>query len=725
MNLSKSVAINSVSEKLLEKDLFGIKYNINRKGVNISTFTPPLVLDNSNNGSKTISRHSSQGLKSFEVSLACPFFLPLHSSLNGLYDKCLNYLPELLSENESINIIWLFQKRQYWKELAISMYDSYLKGDDEPSEIELFRKVKDKMLSIVSRISSPLEGREYSQDVEDKILDNGYCFQCTVEIVSDKSIQLSNLIQDVFTQYDSHNGLRLEEIEYKYPYTMRSTNQILCKSEITSLLCQSELEIITDNPIKETAKSSIIAKTETHNNWKDRIELLPNIEKKKVEIDDTILPRLADALKRTNVIKQARLHNELIEHGSRLTIIHADIPKGKNFSDVEKKEKDIQAALGVPSLGIEQGDNAGTIKFSIPHNNYGLISLREIIERDDFHEYSQKHSLSFIVGLDEIGNPIYLSLEELRHILITGSQGSGKSVFVNQLLTTLLITHSPDELNLILIDPKQVELEQYKPFPHVQEVVTNMNKAIKTLGGLIKEMENRYKIFKENGVKNIQGNNIKSKESLPYIICVIEEWADLFSVVGKDAEESVLRLGQKARAAGIFLIIITQRPSAKILSGDIKANIQSKFSFNLGNNTNYRTVFDSGIPYKLLGKGDGAFQIENWHKDFQRFQSPIISTDPVGESSIYENLVKTYSDYNPSNGQIAEDENPLLDKLKNIIATTKETRVSALREKMNIQTEKLLILMNQLVDKGWLVKHKNRSKGYELVADESQLEEWR
>lgn len=728
----KSIRIQKINEDIFNQDLFGIKYKITSERVDIFKFTPSLINpeEYSPNHSLLSSRND---LNLFQVYLVSPFIFPLRTSLRGLYEDCIFYLPEMLKESEFINFIWLFQKRNNWKETALNMYESYLNGNENPTDIDVMRKAFDKVYNFVNKYRSNIILKERSKDIESKILDDGYIFQCMVETnVENKKTQ--SLIQDIFSQYDFYNGLYMEEIEYKYPYALYSTRHLLSKSEILSLFCKgdidiSELGIETNEVFSRSSITPDEEQTTSHTNiWSSRVKLLPYIEKKEIEKDETIIPRLADALKRTGVIKQARLYNESIEYGSRLIIVHADIPKNKNYTDVEKKRKDIQAALGIHSLSIEQGDEAGTIKYSIPNKTHQIVSLRELIEREDFIKYSKSHELAFIVGVDEVNNPIYLSLKELRHILITGSQGSGKSVFVNQLLTTLLITHSPDELNFILIDPKQVELHQYKQFPHVQEVITNMSKAVKSFNNLIKEMDDRYKLFAKNNVKDLQSYNRKARESLPYLIVVIEEWADLFAVAGKDAEQVVLRLGQMARAAGIFLVIVTQRPSAKILSGDIKANIQNKFSFNLGTNTNYKTVFDSGIPFHLLGKGDGVFSVEGYSKEFQRFQSPMLAKSSE-EEFIYKKLSKIYkrrlNDVEIDKVEPIEDnEHQLLSELKQLIATTKETRTTVLREKLSIKSNKLSELLQILVQEGWLAKHKNPTKGYQLIADDFILEEW-
>lgn len=741
----KIESVKEIKESNLKQDLFGIKHTINTEGIIINTFTPSVNTKYDRDASKSDLEVSCDSLNTFQVYLDSTFFLPLRTSLNGFYDKCLKYLPEMMSGGEKVTVVWLFQRRTHWKEVAVSMYDSYLKGVDYPSDIKFVRRVEDGMHTFINKISSPLQKREYSTDVEDKILDDGFLFQCMVEIKSEREEVLANLIQDVLSQYDYYNRMRLRPTNYQYPYILYTDEldfkqQMLSRKEIMSLMCHDATEEDSDNVNNDEGelrdRSLDVASSDkdesTRNSEgvgderKKRIGLLPAIENKEIDMsNNTTVKRLAEALKRTGVTNQARLYNETMEYGSRLIVIHADVPNGKNFSDVYKKLKDIRVELGAQSLGIEQGDHPGTIKYTIPHNENQSIGLREIIEREDFQEYSQKNELAFIVGMDETNNPLYLSLKELIHIMIVGKSGGGKSVFLNQILTTLLINNTPDELQLLLIDPKQTELNQYEEFPHVQEVITNMSKAIKSFNSLVKEMDRRYGLLKEMKVRDINGYNQKSKEKLPRIVCVVEEWANLYSIAGDEAEAVVDRLGSMARAAGIHLIIVTQRPSAKILSGDIKTNVQNAFSFDLGKNKNYEPVFGTGIPYQLLGKGDGVMKVEGFPKEFQRFQSPIITPDQVEESKMYEELLNTFSEYEKNNKENESSEvDPQLSDLKKLIASTKETRTTMLRRELGIRAEKLTELMNQLVNEGWLIKHKNMSKGYELVAGEDKLSEW-
>jgi len=346
-----------------------------------------------------------------------------------------------------------------------------------------------------------------------------------------------------------------------------------------------------------------------------------------------------------------------------------------------------------------------------------------MLEKEEYQEFTKKYPLSFPIGLSDINEPLYLSLTKLVHLLISGTTGSGKSVFMNSIITSLLINHTPDELNMILIDPKMVELGEYKGFPHVSEVITDMEKACKTLETMTIKMDERYEQFAEIGVKTIEGYNKKSNNKMQYVVCVVDEFSDLI-MQDPNVEDFVIRLGQKARAAGVHLVIATQRPDAETVTNKIKANIQNRISFNLGNNTDYKTVFNKGIPYILLGHGDGVCRIEANTKEFQRFQSAIIDPDDNKVEKFLKQLKEYYKGYEKNTIEVKEEVKPI-DQLKKIIATTGETRVGELQKKMNMRNSTLQQLMSDLVEEEWLLKHKSKAKGYELIAPKEELDKYK
>ncbi|MED4227937.1 FtsK/SpoIIIE domain-containing protein [Neobacillus cucumis] len=337
----------------------------------------------------------------------------------------------------------------------------------------------------------------------------------------------------------------------------------------------------------------------------------------------------------------------------------------------------------------------------------------------------------FSIGTDEIGTPIYIDIAKVYHLLIAGSTGSGKSVFLVQLLLSLLLIKKPSELQLYLIDPKRVELKKFKEFTHVKELVFEPDEALILLNSLVLEMERRYELLDDHDVDELGEYNKKNpKNYLPYLICVIDEFADLI-MMNEEVKHSIVRLGQKARACGIHLICVTQRPEAKIVDGLIKANLPTKISFRCASINDYKTVFGTSQPYYLLGNGDGSIKLEGSSKEFIRFQGPVIHED----KSIAQNCLRKIATLIDNDGiqgielinnvEASEKEVELIDKLKTIIAITGEIRISQLQKEMKTRINTVQDLMTVLVEEGWLIKHKAKSKGYELIASEEELERYR
>lgn len=674
----------------------------------------------------------------YEGYLSDPFFLPLYGGLHG---ECLVDIERVILEpGERIYLQWLLKKRPFDRLKALDMYDSYLMGNGIPVSSAIIRSLQESVLNVLNRISNTETEKEYSMDVEDKIASFCFQFQLRVGIRSNRQQELKEELNEILSQYNDQNTLRLFKIKEKYvaaqfqgcSMTKDTKNQIISVKELISLMGVH----VSSSPVSAPQLPAVAPS--------DIVKLLPTYRREEIVASPTLVTDLSAALKRVGLINTARVHNESVQTGVRLTVVQCAIPKGKNLSHIEKVSRDIQAALGVPSLGVEQGNEADTVRFTIPNTQKSMISLRELVAADSFRRYAAEHELAFVVGVDEVNNPIYLSLTKLVHLLIAGTTGSGKSVFLNSIVLTLIMNYGPDELQFLMIDPKLVELQHFINLPHVRDVITDMDVAEKELKKIVAEMEERYQKFNESGVKNIALYNkkVSKEERMPYLVCVIDEYADLFDQ-HKEVADYIKRLGQKARAAGIHLVIATQRPDAKIIEGRIKANIPNAISFNLGNNRNYSVVFGTGIPYsKLLGQGDGVMKIEGYPKTFQRFQSPIICPDETKEEALYDSIVEYYKGQKVVAPQILEEddedeeveeieevevdqEEDHLYKLKQIIATTRETKVGPLREQLGVQTVKMKELMTKLIEEGWLVKHKDKIKGYELVASESIIEEWK
>ncbi|AFQ96407.1 FtsK_SpoIIIE-family protein [Bacillus phage vB_BceM_Bc431v3] len=748
--------IGKAFEQIMNADtegLFGLELQLYPGGRSLVLVSPPsLRIGNGISPRQTLVEGDTEDLSYYEGYLLEPNFLPLYGAYKG---ALLNELSSIeLKGGEIIELQWLLRRRyDNWRPNAVARYGSYLEGNDYPMQSKLGRGLQTKILKTLNKIASFETKRPYIQEVENKIVDEAYQFQLRVVVRSKEPKSLVQCLDNVLSKYDSYNALRLykrKERGIKQEYTDRimtgdTDTQILSRTELVSLFGGTAIEVtpvqpavtekqLTDYKVTEVKTDGIIA-------------LLPKYDREKVEADEGLITKLAEAMKRVGLISQARLTNSTITSGIRLTVIQCDIPKQKTLSHIIGKAVDIQAALGVVSLSVEQGSTADTVRFTIPNEVPSIIGLRELLEDARFHEYAQDAVLPFIVGVNEIDEPIYLSLGKLVHLMVAGTTGSGKSVFVNTLIISLLATYPPELLRFYMIDPKLVELSHYKDLPHVEHVVTDMEKASAMLSKLVKEMERRYSQFSENGVKGIKVYNEKMDVKMPYIVCVVDEYADLRDT-NPEVEEYLVRLGQKARAAGIHLVIATQRPSSTVISGRVKAVIPSAISFNLNSNTDYKTVFGKGIgSTKLLGRGDGIMRIEGWEKEFQRFQSSIVSPVESREEQVYKDIINYYSDVKTipldvqkpvieevisfdGNIELEEDieldydiitEEDLLEKLKGVIARTRETRVAELRKLMKIKMNVLSDLMNKLVEEGWLVKHPSRAKGYEISIDELTL----
>lgn len=347
----------------------------------------------------------------------------------------------------------------------------------------------------------------------------------------------------------------------------------------------------------------------------------------------------------------------------------------------------------------------------------------ELLQNPEFIEFAKNNPLPFVCGVDIFNKLVFKCLTKAPHLMVCGSTNSGKSVFLNALLIVLILMKKPDELRLILIDPKRVELNQFDGFPHVEDIITDMNDAYSTFDSLVVLTEQRYSEFAKVGVKNISQYNEKVSKKMPYVVIVVDEYAELKGV-HPEVDDLIQRITQLARAAGIHLVLATQRPDKDVISGTIKTNIPSKISFALSNpSVDYKTVFGTGIPYKLLGYGDGVVQFAGQTEDFIRFQSPVISL--VREEE--EETLKKIKDY--YNGDMVEElnlggiskeppEEPL-DKMRRIITETGETRSDPLQKEMGMRMTEVLDLRNKLVEEGLLRKEGNK---FYIVEEEKNEE---
>jgi len=282
-------------------------------------------------------------------------------------------------------------------------------------------------------------------------------------------------------------------------------------------------------------------------------------------------------------------------------------PSRVRVSDITKQQKDLALALKSPYIRIietpEPGE--GLVGLEVPNPSPGKVLMRSIVEGQDFGKIVQKNGLAFALGEDAGGAPLVLDLAAMPHILIAGATGSGKSVCINSLVASLLMTRPPDQLRMIMVDPKRVELTPFNGIPHlVMPVIVEPDDVQPALRGLINEMTRRYKMMEDLGVRNIAGYNAKSEEPMSFLVLIVDELADLMMTGGLEVEQQLVRLAQLGRAAGIHMVLATQRPSVKVVTGLLKANVPARVAFAVASQVDSRVILDSGGAEALMGKGD-------------------------------------------------------------------------------------------------------------------------
>lgn len=338
-------------------------------------------------------------------------------------------------------------------------------------------------------------------------------------------------------------------------------------------------------------------------NWNlPGVDLLSN---KQSKADAGDIKHNAQVIK--DVMQDFKINVEMEEAnvGPKVTQYTLKPPAGVRLSKISSLDGNLALSLGAEAIRIEApipGKRA--VGIEVPNKKGAMVNLRSIIEGSDWKNSTSP--LGFAIGKDISGHGVVGELETMPHLLVAGQTGSGKSVMINTLLTSLLYRNSPADLKLILVDPKQVELTPYNHIPHLlTPVITEPEKCISALKWAVNEMERRYTLLAEKGKRNIQGFNESNKEDhMPYIVIVIDELADLMMLAARDVEALIVRIAQKARAVGIHLVLATQRPSVDVITGLIKANIPARIAFTVASQIDSRTIIDQMGAEKLLGKGD-------------------------------------------------------------------------------------------------------------------------
>jgi S-DNA-T family DNA segregation ATPase FtsK/SpoIIIE len=381
-----------------------------------------------------------------------------------------------------------------------------------------------------------------------------------------------------------------------------------------------------------------------------------------------------------------------VERGPSVTRYELQPAKGVKVSKIVALSDDLALALAAMSLRIEAPiPGKSAIGIEIPNSSVAVVYFKDMAASTLFQESPLKMTLA--LGRDITGQPIFTELKRMPHLLIAGATGSGKTVCINTLIASILLKATPLEVQFVMIDPKRVELTIYDGIPHlIQEVVTDPKQAAKVLLDVLAIMDERYNTFKEARVRNLEEYNKANPESpLPYIIVLIDELADLMMLAAAQVEASIARLTALARAAGIHLIVATQRPSVDVITGIIKANIPSRVAFAVSSIADSRTILDTGGAEKLLGRGDMLFAPIDAMKPV-RLQGALVSLKEIealvsfwSQQPSPENLVQL-----PQNSdrdlevESTEDEDDLYQEAKEIILRTGQASVSTLQRKLKI-----------------------------------------
>ncbi|MGC8764995.1 MAG: DNA translocase FtsK 4TM domain-containing protein [Brevinematia bacterium] len=357
--------------------------------------------------------------------------------------------------------------------------------------------------------------------------------------------------------------------------------------------------------------------------------------------EETEIKRVSEIIETTFASFRIDVKVSGYSRGPSITRYEILPPDGLKLKSIVNLTDDLALKLGTKHLRIVAPiGNKSIIGIEVPNQIRDTVVLREIIESENFKK--SKAILPLILGKDIAGNIIIEDLTEMPHLLIAGTTGSGKSVFVNSLIAGIVFRRTSDEVKFILIDPKMVELELYDGIPHLlSPVITSPEEAIAVLEWVSEEMDNRYNLLSEAGVRNIIDynkeisiNNLPESEKLPFIVIIIDEFANLMLRLPKETEKIISRLAAMARATGIHLVVATQRPSVDVVTGIIKANFPSRIAFRVSSQTDSRTILDRSGAEKLLGKGDLLFMTPNFI-DLIRIQAPFVSIRDV------ETIVKT------------------------------------------------------------------------------------
>jgi len=414
--------------------------------------------------------------------------------------------------------------------------------------------------------------------------------------------------------------------------------------------------------------------------------------------------------------------------------------EGVKLSKITTLSNNLALALAAHPIRIEAPiPGKSLVGIEVPNKVRATVALRNLIA-DNAYQESPDHLL-VALGKDVGGAPNYTDLTEMPHILVAGATGTGKTIFLNSLILSLLYKSTPETLRMIMVDPKRVEFQNYNDIPHLLcPVIYDAQKTMNALQWLVREMERRFEVFSEVPARNLKSYNqnkavIDSGSQLPYIVLIVDELADLMAAKGRELEAGIVRLAQMARATGIHLVLATQRPSVEVITGLIKANITSRISFQVASQIDSRTVLDTSGAEKLLGLGDMLF-LSSKSSKISRIQGPYISEKEVKkvtewlaehsksveepQSVLIQSLKDSLETHQQSDEKGGEaflgDNDPLFDDVKRIVLETQKASASFLQRRLRIGYSRAARLIDMLEEQG-IVGPADGAKPREVYGD--------
>lgn len=569
-------------------------------------------------------------------------------------------------------------------EKKLKLEEKEKKKELKESKKKEIKKVEEKELDNIEDLSESLVIKDYSEDSIPENKDFEYVADTDdIEITNDSAIETQDDEEEVIdTIKDDIEHKKEEEFIYTYPDT--------------ALL--------------------------------DRIPSKGNFSKDEVLEKGKIIE---------NTMKNFGIDSKVvaINRGPVITSYELKPAPGIKLSRIVGLSDNIAMSLASSDLRIEAPIPGKTVVgIEVPNKDKDSVALKELIESQEFK--NSKSDIPLTLGKDVEGNILISGMEDMPHLLIAGATGSGKSVCINSIITSVIYKSSPKDVKLMLIDPKVVELSVYNGIPHLLiDVVTNPKKAAFALNWAVDEMEKRYEAFAENHVRDLKGYNKKmmaegkEDEKLPKILIIVDELADLMMVASKEIEEYIARLAQKARAAGMHLILATQRPSVDVITGTIKANVPSRIAFAVASSVDSRTILDMGGAEKLLGKGDMLFYPSKYPKP-KRIQGAFISdgeverlVDFVRSNNEIKNKVESKIEQaiEDKKVKIDNEKDPLFKEAVELVVNDEQASISYIQRKLKVGYSRAGRIVDQMEEMGIIGPHEG-SKPRKLLKTKEELD---